>query len=343
MKIKRIIAAICCVVMCLALMTACDVVNNTEVMSVGSAKITAGEFRFYLDLTKMMQAQSFGISDYTDSSAWESVEIDGQKAIDVLKDKIKEELTNYLVCANKAQELGLSIDKADKTNISSTVDYIKQYYGGDAQFNAKLSECETDIDTVKKLFEKMYIVNKVNSYLIENDTTVSEISDEDLNTAYIDYSNKIKENALFVKHILIGMGETSATGLSRDEALAKANDICNQIKGGADFEKLMKEFSEDGETSYEGYNFTHGDGTMVTEFDDASYALAVGEVSEPVESQFGFHIIKRYPSESTVSSLDEIKDTLISDIQYERIDSVIEKWKEEVEVKLDEKEYSKIK
>ena len=61
------------------------------------------------------------------------------------------------------------------------------------------------------------------------------------------------------------------------------------------FDELMAEYSEDpgSETSPEGYTFKHNDGTMMQEFDDGGWALEVGQVSEPVKTSYGYHIIKR--------------------------------------------------
>ena len=82
------------------------------------------------------------------------------------------------------------------------------------------------------------------------------------------------------KHILV------ATKEEAEEILAKLNE-------GAEFDALAQEFSTcpSGKTGGDLGEFGHGQ--MVKPFEDAAFALEVGEVSEPVETQFGWHIIQR--------------------------------------------------
>jgi peptidyl-prolyl cis-trans isomerase D len=94
------------------------------------------------------------------------------------------------------------------------------------------------------------------------------------------------------RHILIGFGA------DKDAAKAKAEDLAKQLAGGADFAALAREHSED-----PGSKTAGGDlgwvrrGQMVSGFEDALFALAQGETSAPVETEFGWHLIR----------LDELK------------------------------------
>lgn len=101
------------------------------------------------------------------------------------------------------------------------------------------------------------------------------------------------------KHILIPTVDLqSGAALSEEEVLAAqklAQDLCAQLADGADFDALMQEYSQDGglEANPDGYVFTAGE--MVDEFYNGTIALQVGEISAPVQSMFGYHIIKRMP------------------------------------------------
>jgi len=81
--------------------------------------------------------------------------------------------------------------------------------------------------------------------------------------------------------------------LTKEEALAKANDLKKAIDGGGDFAALAKKESDDAGSGANGGDLgAFGRGMMVPPFEQAAFSLPVGKVSDPVESQFGYHIIQ---------------------------------------------------
>lgn len=74
----------------------------------------------------------------------------------------------------------------------------------------------------------------------------------------------------------------------------EATDLLKKIQDGADFSTIAKEFSNCPSAEDGGDLGAFGKGQMVASFEQAAFALNVGEVSKPVRTQFGYHLIYRY-------------------------------------------------
>ncbi|WP_440603350.1 peptidylprolyl isomerase PrsA [Bacillus sp. GB_SG_008] len=98
-----------------------------------------------------------------------------------------------------------------------------------------------------------------------------------------------------------------------------ANDIKRQLNSGASFEELAKKYSEDTVSKNNGGDLGYfGPGKMVPEFEEAAYKLNIGEISEPVKSPKGYHIIK-LTDKKELQPYDEVKDSIRKTIENERI------------------------
>jgi parvulin-like peptidyl-prolyl isomerase len=100
------------------------------------------------------------------------------------------------------------------------------------------------------------------------------------------------------KHLLImhkeSLAKPDTVTRTRDEARARAQEALLKIRAGASFEEVVKEYTDEpGGAERNGDLGTFDRGTMVKPFADAAFALKVGEVSEVVETKYGFHVIKR--------------------------------------------------
>jgi parvulin-like peptidyl-prolyl isomerase len=105
-------------------------------------------------------------------------------------------------------------------------------------------------------------------------------------------------------HILIGFGPSN----NKDSAKAEAEKILKKARSGEDFAKLAQEFSEDKGSARNGGDLGFfGKGKMVKPFEDAVFAAKVGQIVGPVESQFGYHIIKVTDKKSDELKYSEIK------------------------------------
>jgi parvulin-like peptidyl-prolyl isomerase len=96
-------------------------------------------------------------------------------------------------------------------------------------------------------------------------------------------------------HILLmyqGSMRSTATR-SKDEAKTQIDDLLTQIQGGGSFEDLAKQFSDCPSGKSGGDLGAFGRGQMVKAFEDTTYGLEVGATSGVIETDFGYHIIRR--------------------------------------------------
>ncbi len=174
--------------------------------------------------------------------------------------------------------------------------------------------------------------------------TVS-IPPEELKKAYDD--NKDKYNQVKIKVIYIPFvadpGKQSAPGakkmLPEAEAKAKAEDLVKQIRGGADFVKLVKEHSEDAASAAKDGDFgtLHKSDTLPDAIKNAVFALKAGEVSDPVRQANGFYIFRA--EEAGIQPYDQVKDNIFKELQQKKFQQWFEETRKGVDVKFENDVY----
>ena len=117
------------------------------------------------------------------------------------------------------------------------------------------------------------------------------------------------------RHILIAVDDTTNDA----KAAAQAKDLYTRIKGGGDFAALAKQFSKDTVSAEQGGDLGwSGRDVYVKEFADKLFAMKEGEVSEPVKTQFGYHVIKLEGIRAGVGrSLEEVRAELTAAMRNE--------------------------
>ncbi len=128
------------------------------------------------------------------------------------------------------------------------------------------------------------------------------------------------EEARQAAHILVAIGDDG----DWDAAKTKAQALAASLKAGADFAELARESSDDTGSAEQGgdLGFIEKD-VMVPEFEDVLYALAEGEVSAPVETEFGYHLIKLLAIDrSEAPSFDEARSGLIADLRQQKAEAL---------------------
>lgn len=124
------------------------------------------------------------------------------------------------------------------------------------------------------------------------------------------------------RHLLIKVAKDAPEDQVQ-AARRKIEDIQKQLAGGADFAELAKQFSEDTSNKAQGGDLGwFGHGRMVAEFDQAAFALKENQISDPVRTQFGFHLIQLVERRTVDTFKQEIED----DYTKEQLDKRFEDW-----------------
>jgi peptidyl-prolyl cis-trans isomerase C len=143
-----------------------------------------------------------------------------------------------------------------------------------------------------------YARNKVLMEALLNDSSKSAATEAEMKKLYDESVAKVApEEEIRARHILV-------------KSEAEAKDVIAKLKGGADFDKLAREISIDPSAKTNGGDLEYfTKGQMVAEFSDAAFKLNKGQISEPVKSQFGFHVIKvEDKRQKPVPKYEEVKE-----------------------------------
>jgi peptidyl-prolyl cis-trans isomerase C len=129
--------------------------------------------------------------------------------------------------------------------------------------------------------------------------------------------------------------------LTEEEALAKAQELREKIvKGGGDFATIAKAESDDAGSGPNGGALgSFARGRMVPAFDQAAFSLPIGQVSEPVKSPFGYHIIK--VEERSTKTFEEMKPQLETQLKPELAKKALEEVRKTVPSSIDEQYFGK--
>lgn len=168
-------------------------------------------------------------------------------------------------------------DKELKENVLNRLINNELVYQLGKKYNIKISDNDLEAE-VQKIIEQD-----------ESREKVEETLKEQYGWQISQFKIKILKPFLFQQKLQEAISKDE--GLNR-EAKQKAEEVFAKLKNGENFEELAKEYSEDSTASLGGDLGYFGKGVMVPEFENAAFALDVGEVSDLVLTKYGYHIIK---------------------------------------------------
>lgn len=212
--------------------------------------------------------------------------------------------------------------EATPEEIDSSFSAISGRYESQEEFQ---SEMETRGFTETTLRENMATQIAIQKFIGETIVPQAQVPEETVKEAYDQNPSNFQRPAeVKASHILLKIGE-SDTQENKDEVLSKALEIVSLArKDDADFAQLARERSEGPSAPSGGDLGFFAKGRMVKPFEDAAFSLDVGKVSDPVLTQFGYHIIKVIDRrEGLKFSFDEVKEKLAADLKNRMVNEMM--------------------
>lgn len=226
---------------------------------------------------------------------------------------------------------------ATEAEVSSQVDELKKRFPDAEAFDKKLAEQKLTLDQLRTQISQRLSVSK----LLEAEVSPKlAVQPKDISDFYeANMQQFLQEEALRVSHVLIRVQE-GADQAAKDKAKAEAEDLLKQAKAGVDFAKLAREHSQDPGSAQKGGELPFfSKGEMVPPFETAAFALKPGEISNLVETEYGYHIIKlheRRPARQMAIEevSDKIKNYLTEQQRQQKADTFVKELKTKGKVEI---------
>ncbi|WP_309086900.1 peptidylprolyl isomerase [Domibacillus sp.] len=252
------------------------------------------------------------------SSAETIAEVGGTK---ITKDELYDSLVKMYgadaaesLIADKIVEKEATKEKVQVTDkeIQEELDATIESYGGEEAYKSALeSSGMTEADMKEEIKVYLETVKLLEPRI--------EITDEEIETYFDENKDTFTTSEqVEASHILVD-----------DEATAK--EVTAKLADGGDFESLAKEYSTDTTSAENGGELGYfGTGEMTEEFEKAAFAMEIGEISEPVKTDYGYHIIKvTGKKEAKAANLEDSKEEIKETLKQEKMSSEYTTWLEE--------------
>jgi hypothetical protein len=278
--------------------------GDFELFTVNGEPVTVRSYLYWLRYNIYYLISTYGTSviDWTTTDS-------GFNLADYLKEGTRDTAANCSLLQSKAKELGFDMTQDQIDELDSTFAMAILMAGGEDAYNDQQRKVGLDYDTLYQINAAYYYYSQLMDGLYGDRPTTEEIV------------NYIEENdILSAKHILLLTVDPDTGEALDDDTIAEkkatAESLLSQLQSStdlaADFDALMNEYSEDsGLTSNpDGYTFTANE--MVEAFETATRELEYGQLSDIVESPYGYHIILRQDPD-TEDTRKEYRADLLDD------------------------------
>jgi foldase protein PrsA len=226
-----------------------------------------------------------------------------------------------------ADDLGVKVTDKDVDKLENET--IKSKFGG--KRGEYLQALEKAGYTAEQYRRTAYQYAVLSSKIFDAVTKDVEVTEQEILEYYTaNQSQYGTPESRVVRHILIA--EKGKDGnVDFEASKTKADDVYAQLKGGADFAALAKKLSADPGSAREGGKLTITRGQTVPEFDKTAFELDAHELSKPVKTQYGYHIIEPLAAttKAVVQPFEKVKASIRTTLLQQKRNEEIQKWVED--------------
>ena len=210
-----------------------------------------------------------------------------EKRFDEIRNQILNHLIDEELLVQEAQRRGISVSKKELQN---QINMMKGGYASEKIFKRELAKTgQTYKQWIKKIKRRL-LIRKLWKTVV---TDRVNITDDSVRAYYLSHKNKFYiPDRLHLAHILIAV-DPGAMEAGWKAGLQTAENLYRQLRNGADFSSMAKQYSDDSTTAKKGgdLGWRHV-GQLLPELDKVAKQLVVGQISKPIRTIYGYHILK---------------------------------------------------
>lgn len=315
---KKTIKIIAAMMISVLVLTACGPKLPEDVVaSVNGVNIT----KDYYDKTVATVAKDNFIEERFGEDVWDKVSDTGETYRVLFARQILDLIIVQEMVYQDSEAKGV---RATDEEIQKEYDLYMETANRDPEYVEFLKSNNIDEEFLKHHLSRAL----TNAHYTEDLEKQAPVTESDAKKYYDENADKFKNDKVRASHILFSTKSDNKEPLSDEEKAEKlklAEEVLAKARSGEDFAKLAEEYSDDPGSAPAGGDLGFfSQGVMVPEFNDKAFSMEVGEISDLVETTFGYHIIYLTDKDQSLIPFEDLKDDLINELR-------LNKYKEKVE------------
>jgi foldase protein PrsA len=267
---------------------------------VGDKTVTKAQF------DQLMEQQKK--SAESNNQTWAAV---GTPQYEAVKATVVQGLVEQAEWELEGEAMGIKVtdDEVEKELVALKKQYSLE---DEDKYKAELARLGITDQQVRDQLRTQVLSNKIFEAVTKN----VMVTDADIAAYYKQNATQYQQPASReVRHILV-----------KTEALAQK--LYNEIKAGADFAQLAQKYTQDKASKADGGKFTAFKGRTVAPFDEFVFSAKTGDLSKPIKTQFGWHVIEVLSAvkPATTTPLDQVKDSIKTTLLQQKQNAAMKTW-----------------